>query len=53
MMWLFLILALSAAIVVSVGIAMYLRVRRQMRASGAALRGTLDEVDPGGQTGKL
>ena len=44
MLWWFLILGVSAAVVVSVALALYMRVRRQMNRS-AAHRAELDGVD--------
>jgi hypothetical protein len=53
MTWLFLVLILSTLAVACVGIAIFLRVRRHMKASNAALKETLDEIDQGRKAGKL
>jgi hypothetical protein len=45
MLWWFLILGVSAAVVVSVALRLYVRVRRQMKQS-AARRAELDGLDP-------
>jgi hypothetical protein len=45
MLWWYVILAVSAAVVVAVTTALYLRVRRHMKASNEALQGTLEEVE--------
>jgi preprotein translocase subunit YajC len=44
MLWWFLILAVSSAVVVSVALIIYMRVRRQMKRS-AAHRSELDGLD--------
>jgi preprotein translocase subunit YajC len=44
MLWWFLILGVSAAVVVSVAFALYMRVRRQMKRA-AAHRAELDGLD--------
>jgi ABC-type uncharacterized transport system YnjBCD ATPase subunit len=44
MLWWFLILGVSTAVVVSVAVTLYLRVRRQMKRS-AAQRAELDGLD--------
>jgi hypothetical protein len=45
MLWWFLILGVSAGVVVSVALRLYVRVRRQMKQS-AARRAELDGLDP-------
>jgi hypothetical protein len=40
MLWWFLILAVSAGIILLAGVAIYLRVRRHMKASDSASKGT-------------
>ncbi len=45
MLWWFLILAASATVVLWVGIALYLRLRRHLKASHKAVQGTLEEVE--------
>jgi preprotein translocase subunit YajC len=44
MLWWFLILGVSAAVVVSVALALYMQVRRQMKRT-AAHRAELDSLD--------
>jgi preprotein translocase subunit YajC len=44
MLWWFLILGVSTAVVVSVALALYMRVRRQMKRT-AAHRAELDSLD--------
>jgi hypothetical protein len=44
MLWWFLILGVSTAVVVSVAVTLYMRVRRQMKRS-AARRAELDTLD--------
>jgi hypothetical protein len=48
MTWWFIILGCSALVVVCVAIALYLRVRRHMNPSNAALRDDPDAVGPKG-----
>lgn len=52
MTWWFIILGCSALVVVCVAIALYLRVRRHMNASKAALRDDPDAVERPG-SGKV
>ena len=51
MTWLFLILILSTLAVVCVGIAIYLRVRRHMKAQDASID-TVNELQQGRETSK-
>jgi hypothetical protein len=53
MLWWFFILGFSTLIVVIVAIAIYLRVRRHMKAADTALKGTVDEVERRRQTDGL
>ncbi len=53
MMWWFIILGFSTLVIVCVAIALYLRVHRHMRASDAALKETLEQIERERQAGKL
>ena len=46
MLWWFLILGVSAAVVVSIAVSLYVRVRRQLKSSSA---GQKPEFDDGGE----
>ena len=44
MMWWFIILGLSGAVAVSAAVAIYARIRRHLRASGAAAHEASEEI---------
>jgi hypothetical protein len=52
MLWWFAALSASLVVVAAVSLTAYLRVRRQMKASDAALQGTLDEIEKERRTEK-
>jgi hypothetical protein len=53
MIWWFLILGVSTLVVVCVAIALFMRLRRHLRAAHAAQDGTLSEVERERQSGTI
>ena len=53
MIWWFLILGMSTLVVVCVAIALYMRLRRHLKASHAAQEGSISEVDRERQSGNI
>jgi len=53
MIWWFLILGVSTLVVVCVGIALYMRLRRHLQAARAAREGTLSEAERERQSGDI